>query len=93
MQIQIGQILDAIENPGAENDILVMLSADHGGKARWHGRFQDVDIMIPMLVKGNLLILIYRKSYIYFITRSFQFMRINLICPFIKLLNTGGSTF
>ena len=51
---QIGEILDVVENSGVANDTLVMLSSDHGGRGRYHGRFQDDDLMIPMFVKGTL---------------------------------------
>ena len=54
---QIGQILDVVENSGVANDTLVMLSSDHGGRGRYHGRFQDDDLMIPMFVKGISLLL------------------------------------
>ena len=50
---QIGQTLDVVENSGVANDTLVMLSSDHGGRGRYHGRLQDDGLMIPMFVKGT----------------------------------------
>lgn len=50
---QVGQILDAIETSGREDDTLVILSSDHGGLEFQHGRAADSDILIPMFIKGE----------------------------------------
>ncbi len=51
--IQVGQILDAIESSGKDDDTLVMVSSDHGGLGYSHGRWADSDLVIPLIVKGE----------------------------------------
>ena len=49
---QVGEILDVIDSTG-NDDIMVMLSTDHGGERWIHGRNQDEDLIIPMFIKGK----------------------------------------
>ena len=48
----MGQILDVIDGSG-NDDVLVMLSTDHGGEGWLHGRNQDSDLIIPVFIKGQ----------------------------------------
>ena len=50
---QVGQLLDAIDAAGKTDDTLVMMSSDHGGLEFGHGRWDDVDLLIPMFIKGK----------------------------------------
>ena len=52
LYLKVGQILDAIEAAGRENETVVMLSADHGGLYYRHGRWADSDLIIPLMIKG-----------------------------------------
>ena len=48
LDVLIGQLLDAAD----ANDVLVLLSSDHGGHDTSHGSYIDEDLFIPMFVKG-----------------------------------------
>ena len=50
---QVGQLLDAIDAAGKTDDTLVMMSSDHGGLEFGHGRWDDVDLLFPMFIKGK----------------------------------------
>ena len=49
---QVGEILDVIDSTG-NDDVMVMLSTDHGGEGLIHGRNQDEDLIIPMFIRGK----------------------------------------
>ena len=42
--------MEAVEG----EDVLVLMSSDHGGHLFSHGDPQDSDLLIPMFIKGSL---------------------------------------
>ena len=45
-------MLDTLEELDMSDEVLVMLSADHGGLGYSHGSQADHDLLIPMFVRG-----------------------------------------
>ena len=50
--MQVGAVLDVVDELGMQDDVLVILSSDHGGLDYGHGRYADSDVLIPMYVRG-----------------------------------------
>ncbi|MBZ5558044.1 MAG: alkaline phosphatase [Acidobacteriia bacterium] len=48
----VGRLLAAVNESGEEDDTMVLLSADHGGRKKDHGGATPREIEIPWIVKG-----------------------------------------
>jgi predicted AlkP superfamily pyrophosphatase or phosphodiesterase len=48
----IGQILDVIDDENMQDDVMVVLTSDHGGHGLTHGTYQDDDLIVPMFFRG-----------------------------------------
>ncbi len=48
----MGEVLDGIAASAKEEEVLILLSTDHGGLGTAHGGQRDTDLIIPMFIKG-----------------------------------------
>ncbi|GAB4508360.1 MAG: hypothetical protein OHK0046_00520 [Anaerolineae bacterium] len=49
---QIGRLLDAVDDMGLRDDMLILLTADHGGHGTAHGQNIPEDMRIPWIISG-----------------------------------------
>ena len=49
LDLILGRLLDVIEG----EDVMVLLTSDHGGSDFGHGDAKDEDLYIPMFIKGG----------------------------------------
>lgn len=49
---QIGEILQAIKDAGMEDNTVVMVTADHGGVGKGHGKISMAEMQIPWIIAG-----------------------------------------
>ena len=48
----VGELLDVIDDKNMQDDVMVVLTTDHGGHSRTHGTHRDDDLIIPMFIRG-----------------------------------------
>ena len=49
----IGMIIQAIKDAGIFDDTIIIISADHGGKGKGHGKFTLEELETPFIVYGK----------------------------------------
>ena len=48
----VGELLDVIDDANMQDDVMVVLTTDHGGHRFSHGTQQDADWIVPMFIRG-----------------------------------------
>ena len=59
----VGQAMDLIESLGMTDEVMLVVTSDHGGKGTGHGEFRDDDIIVPMFIKGPGIKVNYEMKY------------------------------
>ena len=49
----VGQIIQAIKDAGIFNDTVIIMSSDHGGTGKGHGKFTMLELETPFIVFGR----------------------------------------
>ncbi len=49
----VGMIIQAIKDAGIMDDTVIIMSADHGGKGKGHGKFTLLELETPFIVYGK----------------------------------------